>query len=251
MKKKFRLPFLKNKPLIKYILVLIISLLIFKTTSLFAQQGVSDSLVHEKIQYIENVLNKSKPSVNRWCYGWLAGYSAATVAQATVYFTSNDIPTKQDMALGSATTILGAGLQLLTPINTGRDADLISQLPEGTLQELQLKLQKAEELFKADAMTEKAGRSWQIHALNEAVNLGSGLITWLAYKRSIWDGVSNFVLNSAITETQIWTQPTRTIKDYRNYCRKYKSVNNSVVCQPKPEYFLRTYPGGVALRIVF
>ena len=226
-------------------------MLIFKSTSLFAQQSVSDSLVYEKIQYIENVLCKAKPSVNRWWYGWLAGYSAATVVQGTVYFTSKDIPTKQDMALGSATTLLGAGLQLLTPINTGHDADLISQLPENTPQEQHLKLQKAEELFKADAMTEKAGRSWQIHALNEAVNLGSGLITWLAYKHSFWDGVSNFVLNSAITETQIWTQPTRTLKDYKNYCRKYKSGNNTVAYQPQPEYFLRTYPGGASFSIVF
>lgn len=237
--------------MIKYILVLLLFLLIFKSTSIFAQVGFSDSLTLEKIQYIENVLNKAKPSVNRWWYGWLAGYSAATVVQGAVYFACKDIPTKQDMALGSATTILGAGLQLLTPINTGHDADLISQLPESTSHELQVKLLKAEELFKADAMTEKAGRSWQIHALNEAVNLGSGLITWLAYKRSFWDGVSNFVVNTAITETQIWTQPTRTLKDYKNYCRKYKSGSNSVAFQPQAEYFLRTYPGGASFSIVF
>lgn len=237
--------------MIKYILVLIILLLIFKSTFLSAQEYVSDSLVHEKIQYIENVLNKSKPSVNRWWYGWLGGYSVATVAQGAVYFTNKDIRTKQDMALGSATTILGAGLQLLTPLNNGRDADLIASLPESTLHEQQFKLQKAEELFKADATAEKAGRSWQIHALNEAVNLGSGLITWLAYKRSVWDGVSNFLLNTAITETQIWTQPTRTLKDYKNYCRKYKSGSNSYVFQPQPEYFLRTYPGGASFSIVF
>lgn len=228
-----------------------IILLIFISTSLPAQRDTSVSLVHERIQYIESALNKSKPSVNRWWYGWLGGYSVATVAQGAVYFTSKDIRTKQDMALGSATTILGAGLQVFTPLNNGRDADLIASLPESTLSEQQIKLQEAEELFKADAMAEKAGRSWQIHALNQAVNLGSGLITWLAYKRSVWDGVSNFLLNTAITETQIWTQPTQTLKDYKNYCRKYKSGSNSVASQLQPQYFLRTYPGGASLSIVF
>ena len=236
-----------NKP----ILLLFIHLLVFQSTTLFAQHEVNDSLVKEKIQYIEHALNSSKSNVNVWWYGWLTGYSAATVAQGVVYFTSKDVGTKQDMALGSVTTILGAGLQLLTPLNTGRDAEILSKFPAKTPEEQQLKLQKAEELFKADAMTEKAGRSWQIHALNEGVNLASGLITWLAYKRSVWDGVSNFLINSAITETQIWTQPTRTLRDYKEYCRKYKSGQKSFAYEPQPEYFLRTYPGGVSFSIVF
>jgi hypothetical protein len=237
--------------MMKSVLTQLVILLVLQSSSLFAQQEVNDSLVKEKIRYIEQALNKSKTNVNVWWYGWFGAYSAATVAQGAVYFASSDKATKQDMALGSATTILGAGLQLLTPLNTGHDADLISTLPENTPEELQIKLQKAEELFKNDAITEKAGRSWQIHALNEGMNLASGLITWLAFKRSFWDGVTNFVMNSAITETQIWTQPTRTLKDYRSYCRKYKSDEKLVVYQPQPEYFLRTYPGGVSFSIVF
>lgn len=42
----------------------------------------------------------------------------------------------------------------------------------------------------------------------------SSFITWLAFKRSVWDGVSNFLVNSAITKTQIWTQSTSTLIDY-------------------------------------
>ena len=113
------------------------------------------------------------------------------------------------------------------------------------------KLRIAEQLFKLNALTEKAGRSWEIHALNEAVNLSSGLITWIAYKRTVWDGVANFLLNSAITETQIWTQPTRTFKDYEEYCRKYKSGFISEINKIEPEFYLRTGVGNVSLSIVF
>lgn len=235
----------------KSILVLIIFLLISQSTALFAQQEVKDSLVHERIQYIQQALNQSKPAVNRWWYGWIAAYSACTVAQGAVFLVSHDKATRQDMALGTAVAFVGAAGQWLMPLNTGQDAETLSLLPETTTDDELRKLDAAEKLFKSDAMKEKTGRSWQIHAVNEAVNLGSGLITWLAYKRSIWDGVSNFVLNSAVTETQIWTQPTRTLKDYKNYCRKYKSGRNSFAYQPRPEYFLRTYPGGVSLCIIF
>jgi hypothetical protein len=238
--------------MIKIILVaLLIICAVSKSAQLVAQEVISDSLVHERIEYIQQVLNKSKVGVNHWWYGWLGLYSVATVGQGAVYLLSNDVRTKQDMSLGAGTTVLGAALQVLTPLNTGRNATSLAKLPESTTEEKLTKLAKAEELFKSDALTEKAGRSWQIHALNEAVNLGSGLITWLAYKRSVWDGLTCFLMNSAITETQIWTQPTRTLKDYQNYCRKYKSGNNSFANQPQPEYYLRTSATGVSFTIVF
>ncbi len=237
--------------MIKSLLIILFLILLISNTVNAQRSEIPDSVGKERIQYIENKLASSKKSVNVWWYGWLGAYSAATIGQGTVYFMSSDKATKQDMALGSATTFLGAALQLLTPLNTGKDAEILAELPENTTEDQQDKLVLAEKLLQSNAMKEKAGRSWQIHALNGAANLSSGLITWLGFKRSVWDGVSNFLLNTVVTETQIWTQPTRTLKDYKNYCRKYKSDSGSFSYQPQPEYFLSTYPGGVSLRIVF
>ena len=243
---------MKNTPKFQTGISILLVLIVFQSSFLMAQKNSKDSLLNEQIEYIQHTLTKSKPVLDGWWYGWLAGYSVATVAQGTVFLISNDIRTKQDMALGGITTLLGAGLQLVTPLSISRrDLESLKQMPDSSLEDQIKKLIVAEELFKTIAKKEKAGRSWQIHALNEAVNLGSGLITWLAYNRTVWDGVSNFLLNSVITETQIWTQPTRTLKDYQNYCRKYQSGMNSVANKIEPEYFLNTFPGGVALRIVF
>jgi hypothetical protein len=234
----------------KPIVNLIIILFVFQSVTLSAQES-SDFLAHERIQFIQDALTQSKTGVNVWWYGWLGAYSAGTVGFGTAFLLSNDKNMKQDMALNAATAFLGGAFQLITPINTGRDADKLAKFPEDTQEEQLLKLSLAEELLKSDAMKEKAGRSWQIHALNEAVNLTGGLITWLGFKRTVWDGVENFLISSAVTETQIWTQPTRTLKDYRNYCRKYKSGINRLVYQPQPEFFLGAFPGGVSLRIIF
>ncbi len=227
-------------------------LLLFTGTQIRAQNAETDTLqIKERIQTIQSMLTESETPVNVWWYGWLGAYSVATVGQGTVCFLTDDVPLKQDMALGAATTFLGGALQLITPLNTGKDARLLAQLPETTPQEQLFKLQMAEKYLQTNAMTEKAGRSWQIHALNTAVNLSSGLITWLAFKRTVWDGVSNFLLNTVITETQIWTQPTRTWKDYQRYCRQYKQgeivVNNKI----QPEFYVNTFAGGVSLKIVF
>lgn len=232
----------------------VIFVLIFLTLHsiiIHAQNEVKDSLLRGRIQFIQNRLSESKPTVDGWWYGWLGGYSAATVAQGVVAFTSTDKNTRQDMALGAATTFLGAALQIITPLNTGKDAKKLLQLPDSTSELQTQKLKIAEEMLRTSAMAEKAGRSWQIHALNEAVNLTSGLITWLGYKRTVWDGVTNFLINTAITETQIWTQPTRTLRDYEDYCRKYKSGSGSLSKKIEPEFYLRTGAGNVSLSIVF
>jgi hypothetical protein len=41
-------------------------LLVLHSVRLNAQNGVTDSLVQKKIQYIQTVLNQSKPTVNGW-----------------------------------------------------------------------------------------------------------------------------------------------------------------------------------------
>jgi len=224
----------------------LLMLILFLSLVVSAQEAPSDSLAHQRIEYIQQALNQSRGSVNKWWYGWLGVYS-----MGTAFALSTDTKTKQDMALGTGTALIGTVGQLLMPLNTGRDADFITQLPETTPEQLHTKLRKAEELFKSNATKERIGRSWQIHALNETVNLGSGLITWLAYKRSVWDGVSNFLLNSVVTETQLWTQPTRTARDYEKYCRKYKQDSKPQAYKPQREYYLRTYPGGASLSIIF
>ena len=226
-------------------------LFIFQSLNLLAQTNLPDSLVQKKIVNIQNSLNHSKVGINTWWYGWLAGYSVATIGQGTVYLLSNDKSTKQDMALGAATTLLGAAFQLITPLSIDKELETLKQLPDSTESDHLKKLVVAEKLFEKVASNEKAGRSWQVHALNTTVNLGSGLITWLVYKRSVWDGVENFILNSVVTEAQIWTQPTRAMRDYQNYCRKYNSDFIPLANKLQPQYFVCAYPGGVVLRIVF
>jgi len=61
----------------------------------------------------------------------------------------------------------------------------------------------------------------------------------------------NFALNTAITEAQIFSQPTRAIKDYKKYCEKYKSGIPQASFKVKPSLFVNAFPGGLVLRLVF
>jgi hypothetical protein len=224
---------------------------IIQALAVSGQDTISDSLITERLQDINKLLEKDIINARGWWYGWLAGYSVATVGQGIVYFSSDNKSTRQDMALGAATTFLGAIGQLLTPIVPKSSSAGDSRIAQSGSPDQFKELYNSEELLKELALREKAGRSWKIHAVTGAVNVGSGLITWLAFKRSFWDGVEIFALNTVITETQIWTQPARAIKDYKNYCRKYNTGSDPIVLKPEKEWLVHVYPGGITIELNF
>ena len=226
-------------------------ILLITIDHLDAQQVIQDSLTPIKIQNIQAMLEKGKPAANNWWYGWLAGYSVATIAQSAVALSANDRKTRQDMVLGAGTTFLGAAGQILTPMVPGKAPGQLSEIPERTDEEKASKLKAAEELLRTSALREEEGRSWQAHAICGAVNLSSGLITWLGFKRNVWAGVGNFALNTAISEAQIWSQPIRARKDYQHYCSIYGTAPAPVSLKPETRWFVNAYPGGIMLRRLF
>jgi hypothetical protein len=246
-----RISYKRNKLPIKFQRYAFFFVFIIQILPLSGQDPISDSLIAERLQDIHKLLDQDRIKAQRWWYGWLAGYSAATVGQSIVYFSSENKSTKQDMVLGSATTFLGAIGQLLTPIVPRSSSVGDSQIAQSVSPEQSKELYNSEELLRELALREKEGRSWKVHAVTGAVNIGSGLVTWLGFKRSFWDGVGNFALNTVITEAQIWTQPTRAIKDYKNYCRKYNSGSPQNVLKPEKEWLVRVYPGGIGIQLNF
>ena len=213
-----------------------------------AQNIASDSLVLERLSEIRIMLSEERLWENRWWYGWLGAYSAATIAQTGVWIAVDDLSTRQDMALGAATTFLGAAGQMISPLKPNHEWQRIGQLPERTPEEKRIKLIESEKLLQQNALNEKNGKSFKTHAICTVVNLGSGLVTWLGFKRTIWAGLGNFALNTAITETQIISQPRRAMKDYEKYMKKYKFSP----VRPTPiSLSMNVYPGGISLLVKF
>ena len=244
---------MKVKGIFSAEIMLIIFLFIFSIINLpgFSQQSLTDSLVTDRLHSIEQMLNQGKPNANAWWYGWLIGYSAATIGQGAVMLTSSSRDTRQDMALGAITTILGAAGQLISPMDPSKAPARLSQIPESTREERMKKLIEAEKLLKQCAEREKAGRAWQEHAICGVVNVSSGLITWFGFHRNAIAGLENFALNMAISEAQIFTQPTRAMKDYNAYLKKYSSLQTSLAGKNQVRLLVYAVPGGMAVRLIF
>lgn len=231
-----------------FLLIMIFS---FQFSPLIAQNEIPDSLITERLQFIKNTLKRDKVNTQRWWYGWLATYSAATIGQGAVYFTSNDKSTRQDMALGAATTLLGVAGQFISPLKPGNEHEQFDLIPATTRAERLNKLAIAEELLKECGKREKLARNWKNHAMCSAVNMGSGLITSLGFKRSVWAGIGNFALNTVITETQIWTQPILAKHKYDLYRQKYFGNIEGIASVPRVNWYLQSQPGGIGLKVVF
>ncbi len=231
--------------------VLFLLIFLFQFLQLSAQEKITDSAVTVRIQYIQKMLVQGKPKADLWWNGWLYGYTAATVGQGIIFLSNDKLSNRQDMVLGAATALIGVAGQLLTPMTPGQAPAKLALLAGDTPEERILKLKKAEELFEASAKREKDGRSWQMHAASGVVNLGGGLITWLGFKRSLGAGVANFALNTVITEAQIWSQPRRAIKDYKNYCEKYRYGLAYLPHTQQTRLLLNAFPGGLAVRLLF
>lgn len=231
-----------------FILILIFNTLFSK---LHAQNELPDPIVAERIQFIQHTIDRDLVKTKQWWYGWLAGYGAATVAQGAVYFGSNDKSTRQDMALGAVTTFLGVAGQFISPIKPGNETEQLNALTENTKEEQLNKLKIAEELLNEIGKREKLARNWQSHVLPTAVDLGSGMVTWLAFDRSVWAGIGNFAFNLAITETQIWSQPIMAHRNYKKYQQKYTNGDIDLSYEPRANWYIGAYAGGAGLKVVF
>jgi len=228
----------------------VLALLCF-TLEAGAQPSAVDSLIDKQLHDLYGTIPHEAIRFQRWWYGWLAGYSAATAVQGAVCLTTENKTLRQDMALGAATTLLGAAGQLISPM-IAYNSPLRGSLDEVKADSLRaLSPDQYRELLKALAVREKEGRSWKTHATACAVNLGSGLITWLGYKRTFMDGLENFALNTAVTELQIWTQPVRAVKAYRKYCENEATGTSGDPLKPDSEWNMAVYPGGFTLSLTF
>lgn len=238
---------------LKICLAFFIFLLLFQCTLVSAQVKLSDSLVKERIRSIEKMLNEGKANANRWWYGWLIGYSTLSIAQGAGYFLSDDADTRMDWAFGSLSTLVGVATQAFIPMTPGYAPDHLARIPENSSDDALKKLSIAEDLLKCSALREKKGRSWRLHALYGIINVGGGLISVVAFKQPFWGEFTTFAVNTVISEAQIWTQPTRAVKDYESYCKKYKPGESleAFKSRPRPEWHVGAYPGGVVVTLAF
>jgi hypothetical protein len=205
----------------------------------------------QRIEFLKKCLQNDQDGTRLWWYGWLAGYGSATIGQGAVYFTSSETSTKQDMALGAATCFVGFAGQFVSPFQPGKFMRQFEQMPEVTEEERSNKLKQMEKFLAQKSEMEINARKWKAHVIPTAVNLASGLVTWIGFHRTVWDGVVNFGLNCVITESQIWSQPVRARKGLKRYCESFGKTGLSGMSQRDIRCNFMVTASGAGLKVIF
>lgn len=215
--------------------------------SLMAQQApLSDAEVTERINYIQGVLDQGQTAANVWWYGWLGGYGLLTAGQLGVCHFADDKELRQDMIIGSVTTVIGMFGVIIDDMEPGFLPDRLRVMPGDTPEQRRAKLAAAERYLRECAQREIDGWAWYNHVLAFLVNAGAGLVTWLCFDRPFTDGLINFAIGQVISEIQIFTQPRRAISDLRAYEERYNTAVQARA-QAETEWFVTIIPGGVAV----
>lgn len=215
------------------------------------EDSITNESLIERLNYLEKVLYHNECKASQWWKTWTVVYGVATVGQGTVAVVLNDKSTRQDMILGAGTTTLGVLSQLVTPVSSGFKAIGPDSVASLTLSAKQRLLKEDEALLQKQADIAKAGKSWQTHALSGAVNLASGLITWIGFKRPFSEGVLNFALNTVVTEVQIWTQPVWAQRNYKKVRWNLHEEGFRTNSDRIPEWYGCTGPTGVCVGLRF
>ncbi len=197
------------------------------------------------------VLKKDKAAANGWWWSWIGFYGTATIVQSGIAVSSSDISTKQDMWNGAATTLLGVVGLAFTPLVPKDEEIRRKVMSSGNNDVIHNSREYNEAMLKEIAEREKFGRSWKVHAVAGIVDLGSGLVTWLGFKRTLKDGLVTFAINTAVAEAQIWTQPIKAARDYEKYMRTHSGNNLSNTKVIEPRWYFSALPGGISVRCRF
>lgn len=240
------------------------------------RQVPADEETAAKLGFIESVLRDAQPRARTWWYGWLAGYSAGTAVSwglakahwddVKVEGTAPDTRTvrdrgfAEDMLVGGGTFALGVGGLLFSPFSPASAAAKLGRLPGDTPGDRRIKLLRAEELLRQCAKRERDGRGWVTHLLNIGVNAVAGIVTSAAFDRPWTDGLVTFVLGESVSLLNIFSQPTRAIRDLEAYesggWRK-RTLSGNAAAFPGPGPAARfsivsgPVPGGFAVAVKF
>src|SRR5512141_842854 len=96
--------------------VMLILMIITGLRQVSAQQDNPSATVLPQHESCRDLALRDAKAVNRRWWGWLGGYSAATVAQGIAGISSGERSFRQDMFLSAATTLVGAAGQLVSAV---------------------------------------------------------------------------------------------------------------------------------------
>ena len=187
--------------------------------------------IDQKIQYIQNHLDKSKKHTQLWQNGWLTFFAVNSAGQGIASGNTSDSDDEYDFRVRATTSLIAATEMLLRPMETHQYAEQLKVLPSQTLAKKEQKLAAAESFLNQAVKREQFERSLEKRIMPILLNALAGAAIAFDDDRES-DGAAVFIMGVLASEVKIRTAPNALIEAQKDYEEgRYHQVGAS------PSYF--------------
>jgi len=179
---------------------------------------MSDAELNQRLQFIETRLARQTPNARYWQYGWTGFHAAGAAAQGLLAVDADDNDDEVNYIVGAVKSSGALAQMLIRPLPAVQSSARLQAMPSETREERIRKLERGEALLRENA-ARAAGRSgWKRHLIGIGANLIGGAA--IAAFGDSSDAVTSTLIGIAVSETNIWTEPSRAAEDLEDYRNK-------------------------------
>lgn len=208
--KKLSLPFVS----------LLLALIVWSPYTCAEQAGrlsdeINNTELEQRLKFIETRLARQSPDARYWQHGWTGFHAASAVVQGVLAVDADDSDDEVNYLVGAVKSTGALAQMLIRPLPAVQSATQFQALPSRSREERIHKAVQGEALLHENADRAAMRISWRRHLIGIGANLLGGVA--IAAFGDSSDAVTSTLLGIAVSETNIWTEPSHAVNDLEDY----------------------------------
>jgi hypothetical protein len=176
---------------------------------------ISNAELEQRLKFIETRLTRQSPDARYWQRGWTGFHAASAVVQGVLAVDANDSDDEVNYLVGAVKSTGALAQMLIRPLPAVQSATRFQALPSRSREERIHKVAQGEALLHENADRAATRSGWRRHLIGVGANLLGGVA--IAAFGDSSDAVASTLLGIAVSEANIWTEPSRAIDDLEDY----------------------------------
>jgi len=176
---------------------------------------ISNAELEQRLKFIETRLARQSPNARYWQHGWTGFHAASAVVQGVLAVDADDSDDEVNYLVGAVKSTGALAQMLIRPLPAVQSATRFQALPSRSREERIHKVAQGEALLHENADHAATRTSWKRHLIGVGANLFGGVA--IAAFGDSSDAVTSTLLGVAVSEANIWTEPSRALNDLEDY----------------------------------
>lgn len=206
-----------------------------------------DADTEARLAFLEGRLEEGEKGMDWWWGSWMAVYTIGLAYNVYDGAREGDNSNQAAAFFQAGKSALGITQLLLRPHVGRHGADPMQEIPKTSAESCAQRLALAEKHLRIAAKEGNVRKSWTAHVTSLALNLGVAIAIDEGWDDE-GDAWRDFAVSEVAAEINIWSHPTRAVKDWDEYQRQY---NNLPAAAAEPQFRLATMGRGIGLMYRF